>query len=273
VTELSAMMSEIEATDLGERLAWTGPDDELGRLCVTFDRLLDRLEAAFVSERRFIADASHELRTPLSVLRAEVELALMQERTPEAYRATLERLQRETQRLETLAQSLILTTRDEAGAMPMEPAPVITFTERAVARMQPLASARGVELACTGVTETSVLADTEMLERAIVALIDNALRFARRRVTVTVEESAASVRISVSDDGPGFSEAALREATRRFWRDDASRSGPGTGLGLAIARSILERHAGAIELRNAEGSEGAVVVLTLPALAAVAPTG
>jgi two-component system, OmpR family, sensor kinase len=269
VTELSAMMSEIEATDLGERLAWTGPDDELGRLCVTFDRLLDRLEAAFESERRFIADASHELRTPLSVLRAEVELALMQERTPEAYRGTLERLQRETQRLETLAKSLILSTRDEAGAMPMEPASAGTLTERAVMRMLPLASAGGVQLTCTGVTNAGVLADSEMLERAIVALIDNALRFARSRVTVNVEASTGTVRISVSDDGAGFSEAALRDATSRFWRDDASRSGPGTGLGLAIARSIVERHSGTIELRNAAGGEGAVVVLTLPALTPV----
>jgi two-component system OmpR family sensor kinase len=265
VAELSAMMSAIEATDLGERLAWTGPNDELGRLCVTFDRLLDRLEAAFESERRFIADASHELRTPLSVMRAEVELALMHERTPEVYRAALERLQRETQRLEALAKSLILTTRDEADTLTMEPAPAVKLTERAVARMQPLASSRGVQLACTGTSEASVLADTEMFERAIVALIDNALRFARQRVTLTVEGTAESVRVAVSDDGPGFSEAALREATSRFWRDDSSRSGPGTGLGLAIARSIVERHAGTIELRNAEDGDGAIVVITLPA--------
>jgi two-component system OmpR family sensor kinase len=266
VTELSTMMSAIEATDLGERLSWSGPDDELGKLCVTFDRLLDRLEGAFESERRFIADASHELRTPLSVMRAEVELALMHERTPEAYRAALERLQRETQRLEALAKSLILTTRDEGDTLRMEPAAAVTLTELAVARMQPLASSRAIELACTGATEARVLAHAEMLERAIVALIDNALRFARRRVTVTVEATAATVRIAVGDDGPGFSEDALREATSRFWRDDPSRSGPGTGLGLAIARSIVERHAGTIELRNAESGDGAIVVLTLPAL-------
>jgi signal transduction histidine kinase len=268
VTELSAMMSEIEATDLGERLAWTGPDDELGRLCITFDRLLDRLETAFERERRFIADASHELRTPLSVMRAEVELALMLERTPEAYRSALQRLQRETQRLETLAQHLILTTRDDGATSAAMPVDLSGIAARATDRMQPLAQARRIALSCAA-TAVEVTADAGMLERAIVALIDNALRFARGNVDVGVTFDGANATISVSDDGVGFSEAALREATNRFWRDDPARSGTGTGLGLAIVRSIVERHGGTIVLRNRTEGVGAVVVLTVPTLQAV----
>lgn len=263
VTEMSALMSDIEATSLGERLAWEGPDDELGRLYVTFDRLLDRLEAAFQHERRFIADASHELRTPLSVMRAEVELALMHERTPEAYRSALERLRRETQRLETLAQSLILTTRDDERSMPLVPVGAGEVAARATERMKPLASSRNITLASDAIEDANVMADADMLERAIVALIDNALRFARRVVTVTVQRKGSGARITVGDDGPGFSEDALREATGRFWRDDPARSGNGTGLGLAIARSIIERHGGTIALSNAAGGSGAVVELTL----------
>jgi two-component system, OmpR family, sensor kinase len=265
VTELSAMISEIEATDLGERLAWNGPDDELGRLCTTFDRLLDRLETAFEHERRFIADASHELRTPLSVMRAEVELALMHERTPAAYAAALQRLQRETQRLETLAQNLILTARDDTGMEGATPRPIADIAARATTRMQPLATSRKLTLTCTSATAALVAANADMLERAIVALIDNALRFARGSVTVRVASEGASATVAVSDDGPGFSEDALREATGRFWRDDPARSGAGSGLGLAIARSIVEHHGGTIELRNAAAGTGAVVVLTVPA--------
>jgi signal transduction histidine kinase len=263
VTEMSALMSDIEATSLGERLSWEGPDDELGRLYVTFDRLLDRLEAAFRRERRFIADASHELRTPLTVMRAEVELAMMHEQTPEAYRSTLERLWRETQRLETLAESLILTTRDDSHSMPLAPVAAGDVAARAAARMQPLASSRNITIASQTGKAVNVDADADMLERAIVALIDNALRFARQAVTVTVERAGSGARITVGDDGPGFSEDALREATGRFWRDDVARSGNGTGLGLAIARSIIERHGGTIALRNAAGGSGAVVELTL----------
>jgi signal transduction histidine kinase len=268
VIELSAMISDIEATDLGERLDWQGPDDELGRLCNTFDRLLDRLETAFERERRFIADASHELRTPLSVMRAEVELALMHERTPEAYRSALQRLQRETQRLEVLAQSLILTARDDAGSVTMVAVSAAGVAERAAARMQPLAVSRNIALRCASSATVDVTADTDMLERAIVTLIDNALRFARGNVDISVSFDGTNACIAVSDDGPGFSDGALRDATSRFWRDDPARSGAGTGLGLAIARSIVERHQGTIALRNAAG---AVVVLTLPATNAEPP--
>jgi two-component system OmpR family sensor kinase len=266
VTVMSALMSDIEATSLGERLAWDGADDELGRLCVTFDKLLDRLETAFARERRFIADASHELRTPLSVMRAEVELAMMHDRSPEGYRSALARLQRETQRLETLAQSLILTTRDHSRSMPLLPVATRNVATRAAERMQPLAVSRHITLTSTSETDASVMADADMLERAIVALIDNALRFARKTVAVMVESDGSDVRISVGDDGPGFSDDALIQATARFWRDDPARSGNGTGLGLAIARTIVERHNGTIVLRNASSGAGAIVDLTLPLL-------
>ncbi len=264
VTELSAMISEIEATDLGERLAWEGPQDELGRLCTTFDRLLDRLETAFEHERRFIADASHELRTPLTVMRAEVELALMHERTPAVYAAALQRLQRETQRLETLAQNLILTARDDSGIVGTASLAIGDVAAAATAHMQPLAASRGIALTCDAATTAEVTTHADMLERAIVAVIDNALRFARSSVNVRATSDGARASVAVSDDGPGFSEDALRRATGRFWRDDPARSGAGTGLGLAIARSIVERHRGTIALRNAAEGSGAVVVLTVP---------
>jgi len=266
VTELSAMISDIEATDLTERLVWDGPDDELGRLCTTFDRLLDRLETAFERERRFIADASHELRTPLSVMRAEVELALMHDRSPEAYRSALMRLQRETQRLEALAQSLLLTARYDAGTLVLVPVAIARIAEEAASRMQPLATTRRIGLTFEATTNVEVMGDDAMLEGAIVALIENALRFSRTRVgiTVTANPGEAEMTIAVSDDGPGFSQAALREATGRFWRDDPARSGAGTGLGLAIVRSAIERHQGTIALRNGPDGIGAVVVLTVP---------
>jgi signal transduction histidine kinase len=265
VTELSGLMSAIEATDLGERSQWAGPDDELGRLCRTFDRLLDRLEAAFERERRFIADASHELRTPLSAMRAEVELALMHDRSPEAYRAALQRLRRETQRLEALAQRLILTSRDEGEALTLARVLPRDVVARAIEQMQPLAHSAGITLGTDGDGSGIIEGDADMLERAIVALIDNALRFAADRITVGVTGDDTHVAIEVRDDGPGFSTGALHDATDRFWRDDPARTGSGTGLGLAIVRAIVERHHGKLMLQNAAGA-GGTVVMTFPAV-------
>jgi signal transduction histidine kinase len=232
------------------------------------DRLLGRLETAFERERRFIADASHELRTPVSVMRAEVELALMHERSPDDYRSTLQRLQSETRRLETLAQSLLLTARNDAGVAAAAPVAARGVAHAAVDRMQPLARSRDVALTCSGECDADVVVDPALLEGALVALIDNALRFAPPGGTVDVaaRTSGADALLVVSDNGPGFSEAALRDATLRFWRDEPARSGAGSGLGLAIVRALAERHGGTIVLRNAANGPGAVVELRLPAI-------
>jgi signal transduction histidine kinase len=269
VAELSSMLSEIEAADLTERLSWSGPDDEIGRLCRTFDRLLDRLQNAFERERRFIADASHELRTPVSVMRAEVELALMHDRAPDAYRAALARLQRETQRLETLAERLLLTARNDATSIEASPVALHEAAQRAIDRMRPLALSRAVTLDGSFTNAVEILADSTTIESAVVALIDNALRFAPRggRIAVDVSAAGTDAILTVADDGPGFSAAALDQATRRFWRDDPARSGAGTGLGLSIVRSIVERYHGTIELRNAPGG-GAIVRWCMPQLRA-----
>jgi signal transduction histidine kinase len=134
--------------------------------------------------------------------------------------------------------------------------------------MQPLAAMRDIHLTSEQSERCLVAGDAAMLEGAVAALIDNALRFARDSVLVTTSaEANGTTAITVSDDGPGFSAEGLREATRRFWRDDPARSGSGSGLGLAIVRTIAERHHGAIHLSNG-GDGGAVVTVTLPNAAA-----
>jgi two-component system OmpR family sensor kinase len=264
VTDLSAMISDIEASDLSERLRWEGPDDELGRLCTTFDRLLDRLERAFDQQRRFTADASHELRTPLSVMRAELELALSRPRGDDEYRAILQRLRIESERLETLTESLLWAARHDAGKTDEKIVAVEALVERAVARIEPIASP-AVRLVVDARSACFVRADAPVLERALVAILDNARRFSPPGGTIacTIDAVDATVDIRIADEGPGFTDAALRHATERFWRDDVSRSGPGTGLGLAIATTIVERHGGTLSLRNGARG-GAVVTIALP---------
>ncbi len=266
IVDLNAMISAIEAADLSERLGWDGPDDELGRLCSAFDRLLDRLESSFERERNFTANASHELRTPLAVMRAEIELTLMRDRDEAGYRSTLCRLQLETDRLEALVERLLLSSRHDGSPARAVPHALRAIAERATARLAPLALERRIALRVQTEGEPWSAVDPMLLESALAAILDNALRYTPPggAIAVTVDERAGTNVIAVADGGDGFTPAGLRHATQRFWRDDASRSSAGMGLGLAIAAAIVERHGGTIALRN---DGGGVVEFRLPAAA------
>ena len=265
LADVSAVISHIEATDLSERLAWTGADDELGRLCSTFDRLLDRLEAAFDHQRRFTSDASHELRTPLSVMRAEIELALARERDADAYRRALARLQAETTRLEALIESLLLSARGDAVAITTTPVSLDEVARHVIDRMHTPAKAANVTLEHRACERAVSRGDRQLIESATLAIVDNAIRHSPSNGTVrlTVDVSDRWARLAVSDDGAGFSERALTDAMQRFWRDDPARSGNHAGLGLSIADAIARRHGGTLELHN-DAHAGATVRLALP---------
>jgi len=265
IVDLNALMSAIEVSDLSERLAWNGPDDELGQLCSTFDRLLDRLEAAFERERRFTADASHELRTPLSVMRAEIEFALARARDVATYHATLGRLHVEALRLQALVDHLLATARGRTPAAG-EPHAMHAVAAHAVEGLRGVAGARGIRLTLDGDERLRTRVEPVFLHSAVTALLDNALRHtpAGGAVRIGVEREGDVALLIVVDGGPGFSPEALAHATERFWRDDAARAGEGSGLGLAIVAAFADRHGGTLVLRNAP-SGGAVVELRLPA--------
>jgi signal transduction histidine kinase len=259
VERIARLAERIEARDLSARIRAQG-SDELSRLCASFDRMLDRLEASFETERRFVADASHELRTPLAVVRAETDLALRRLRPAAEYRSALRSIDREVTRLELLVDGLLDTMRDRA-VVPNEAVDIATVVARVAERMR--ATTREVQVAVVG--EPAVIrGHGESIERATTAVMHNAITHGGGgEIAVRVVSDPAWVRIEVEDDGPGFAAEALAHATDRFWRADSARSRAGTGLGLAIARVLVEAHGGAVHLAN--GNErGAVVSLLLP---------
>jgi signal transduction histidine kinase len=272
---LASVASEIEARDLSRRLAIPPRDDELGRLCATFDRMLDRLEAAFARQRRFTGDASHELRAPLSVIRAEADLALRRSRTPHEYERALRSIAAQADYLEAVTRDLLAAARAEANGAPASVVDLGAVTRDAVERLRTLAQARGVALDVAADGDAPVRGDAPALGRAVVTVVHNALKYARTRAAVRVERSAGNVRLEVSDDGSGFSDEALAHATERFWRDDPARSpalgfdaeASGAGLGLAIAAAIVEGAGGTLALANVPGG-GALVVVELPSASA-----
>lgn len=264
---IATVASEIEGRDLSRRLALPPRSDELGRLAATFDRMLDRLQRAFIRERRFTSDASHELRAPLSVIRAEADLALRKERAPHEYRRALEAIAAEADALEALTRDLLAAARADAprAASPV-PVDLGAIASRAADRLGVLAESRGIRVVRRLQAETVGCDDPDTLERAVVTVLHNAVKYAPDGGTVElhVARDGDAVELCIADDGPGFSPDALTRAFDRFWRDDEARSREGSGLGLAIAKAIVESSGGSIAIANAHDG-GAVVRLRFAA--------
>jgi heavy metal sensor kinase len=265
---IAGLASEIEARDLSERLDLPPRADELGRLAATFDRMLDRLQHAFDRERRFTSDASHELRAPLSVIRAEADLALRKERTPAEYRAALETIASEADALEALTRDLLTVARADAGAgaAPLAAIDLSAVAAYAAARLSVLADERGVRVHVDAAPDAIVRAERDGLERAVITVLHNAIKYSADggTVTVGVTRDSDGVELCVADNGAGFSAEGLQHAFDRFWRDDEARTLPGSGLGLAIAKATVERFGGTIAIANGNGG-GAVVRLRFAA--------
>ena len=217
--------------------------DEVSRLALTLNDMLERLEAAFQHERRFLSDASHELRTPLALLRAELELALRRPRSADELEQALRSAAEETERLSRLAEDLLLIARADQGALPIRrervPATDVltTVAERFAVR------ARSHEQTVHVEEGDAVLdADPLRVEQALGNLVDNALAYGGGAVTLEARPRGGVVELHVTDDGPGFPEGFVERAFDRFSRADDARSRGGTGLGLSIVALIARAH-------------------------------
>jgi heavy metal sensor kinase len=266
VGEISRVASEIEAHDLARRIELPQRDDELGRLMRTFNRMLDRLQRAFERERRFTSDASHELRAPLSVIWAEADLALRKERSPEEYRRALEAIAAEAQALEQLTRDLLAAARSDERNEPCEAVAIGEVATAVRGRMEVLAATRGLRLEQRG-DGGDVLVNRAMLERALLGVVHNAMKFTPEGGAIALEIAHENglATLTVTDQGPGFSAEALSHGFDRFWRDDESRSSEGNGLGLTLVKTIIERYGGTVALSNA-APRGATVRMSFPEL-------
>ncbi len=254
VVRMSRQARRIGASSLGERIEAGNPRDELGALAGTLNELLARLEGAFASQRRFMADASHELRTPLAILQAESDVALSRPERPSAeYREALEVVQKTSRKLSQIVEDLFLVSRTDAGDYPVRRSrfyldETIAGAARAMRRR---AEARNVRIEVAPAPEQLVWADEELIHRLAINLIDNAVKHTRKGgcVRVDVSEAAGVTSIRVSDEGAGVSPADRDRIFERFYRGEKG-NGSGAGLGLAIVRSIAQLHGGDARLAD-----------------------
>jgi signal transduction histidine kinase len=237
----------------GIRLPVDDAEDELGRLGVRFNALLDRLDGALAQQRRFLADAAHELRTPIARMRARVELALM-EGAPSA--DTLQALDVELRAMTTQVDELLQLARADAAGDQAAARLERIFLDDLVAdeapRWQPQADQRGVRVVVDTLEETPVQGDGVLLGRLIGILVDNALRYGHAGgvVQLAVRPEQGQARFDVDDDGIGVPEADRPHVFDRFYRGEQARHArpDGSGLGLAIAAWIVRQHGGTIDV-------------------------
>ena len=241
--------------------------DELGQLARTFDRMAGRIETLLAAERRLLLDISHELRSPLARLGVAVELA----RSGDDRDAALNRIQRDSDRLNSLVGGLLQVTRAEGDPNSLRRTPVRLdeLVQQLVDDAQIEAAARGCSVDYDLREPVTVEGDPELLRRAVENVIRNAIRYSPKdsSIQISLARNDGKALVDVRDRGPGVPEEALPRLFDPFYRveSDRDRSSGGVGLGLSIARRAIELHKGAIRARNA--NPGLEVELQLPAKA------
>lgn len=256
IDEITSVARDIQATDLDRRIGLEGPDDELTRLANTFDAMLDRLSGSFRSQQRFLAHTSHDLRTPLAVIRSNLEVISNDpDATVEDWRQTGEVVERAADRISVMVDDLLAVARQElAGATltSIDPARIVT---ELVSDLGPAARADGVVIEADLPDEpVAVMADPDMLRRAIGNLVDNAVRESPEggSVSVALRREGEWTYLGVLDRGPGIDvDLALN-----------GDHGDG-GMGLGIVRQIVAMHAGRLSaVVRPEG--GSVLSIAVP---------
>jgi signal transduction histidine kinase len=263
--DITATARRVSGENLGERISLEGPADEFKQLADTFDGMLGRLDAAFASQRHFVANASHELRTPLAIMRTEVDVSLADpDANVEELRRMGEAVRETVDRCERLIEGLLMLARSEAATGREEPADLSALAADCITDLR--ARAREADVDVRDDLEPAwTRGDPTLLERMIANLVDNGIQHNLRGgfLRVSTRTENGHVRVTVANGGPRIDAADAQTLTEPFRR--LGRGGGGFGLGLSIVRSVVDAHGGTIELVAPEAG-GLEVRIELPAL-------
>ena len=270
IDRITDVARRIQATDLSGRISLVGPDDELKRLADTFDSMLARLDAAFVAQRRFIADASHELRNPLAVIRTNLDVVLSDPNTDEiSLRDTSAVVRRATERMSKMVDDMLALARLESPQQLDERVDIGEVANEIAEEFTAVAQSHDVELRRSISDGIFVAGDRYALKRALANLAQNALRYSPAESSITIAAGSKDgwVWTAVEDQGPGIAPEHRHQVFQRFWRADKSRSRSlgGSGLGLSIVQQVAQAHSGLVKL-SSEVGRGSTFVIWIPAL-------
>jgi signal transduction histidine kinase len=258
---------DISAASLDQRLALEGPNDELKQLSDTIDGLLERLEAAFDAQRRFVSNASHELRTPLTAARAMLEMVLSDPTaTIETFRETCAQVLDEGEQQEELIEALLALAQGQRGIDRRELVDLAVVTSTVLDRYELEGMGRSIKVEAE-LSPARLSGDRRLIERLVSNLLQNALRHndAGGAVRVSVREQARSSALTVSNTGPVIPADKIATLTQPFQRLAPDRTGyrDGLGLGLSIVEAIANAHDAALDVKPREGG-GLKVTVRFP---------
>jgi heavy metal sensor kinase len=269
LSELAEATRTIDIEGLRRRLPVRGARDELDAVAAAFNETLSRLEHAVGEMREFSTALAHELRTPLAALRGDIELALLERGNEDVQRRFASQLE-EIDKLSGLIERILLLARAEAGEIVIAFGPVDLgrLAASLVDQVEPVAKAKGLDLRFEQAGPAIVHADAGWLERLLLNLLDNAIKFtpAGGLVLVTVSRHGTETRLAVQDTGIGMDPAAVPHVFERFFRADPARSSgvEGAGLGLSLVKWVVDRHHGRIQVESRPG-RGSTFTVLLPA--------
>jgi heavy metal sensor kinase len=271
VLAVAQAAQRISGSNLSMRIPTRDAGDELDYLILTFNRMIERLEASFQQMKQFSTDVSHELRTPITAIRGQLEVALFTAKTTDQYREAMFNALQDIDRLSQIVRALFLLSQAESGQLVLQKARLnlCEVVDDLVEQFQIPAEAAGVRLSADLPPDCPAQVDRVQIERMITNLLSNALKFTPEggRVRMALKNQPDSIEIVVEDTGRGIPSESLPHIFDRFYRVPGSGTAPGPeqglGLGLSFVAWIVKAHGGKIEVDSTPG-KGTRFTIRLP---------
>lgn len=271
IDSINATSREIMAGDLARRVPRSGRGDEFDELAGNLNGMLDQIERLIAGMRQVSDNVAHDLRSPLARLRSRLEIALMDELSPEDYRAVIEDTIAEADQLLRTFNALLAIAQVESGVLRerFEAVECEALLRDVAELYEPLAEDRGLKLDLELTDLARVRGDRNLLFQALSNLLDNAIKFSHAggRIALALVPGDGEVVLRVADQGPGIPPEERDKVVRRFYRVERSRHAPGSGLGLSLVAAVVALHGGRLVLEDAEPGRqppGLRVDLVLP---------
>ena len=263
--------NKINASSLHERLKVLNSEDEIGKMAIAFNSLLDRLEISFNTQKSFISNASHEMRNPLTTIIGEAEIAMSKTRTPEEYWESLKIILSESERLNLTISNLLTMSRvmSNDGYIKFESIHFVDFIKEVKESYDYINADNNIEIKFALMDRFDpfiVWGNRNLLKTAVVNLFDNACKFSSNNsVKVALSNNEKWCSLMIKDKGIGISEKDITEVGNIFYRGENAIAIKGSGIGFSLSSKIVKLHKGKLELES-RINQGTEVVLKLPVL-------